>query len=175
MSGCWHPKIKEEFLTASQDNSLRIWLVDARGKKSQYVVKTKSKKTGLKTIPTSCTYSRDGLLVAATCQDGSIQMWDHRKTFVNVALQVPEAHQRGTDSSCIKFAYDNHHVATRGGDETLKLWDVRFFRSPLNVATGLYSRFDMTECYFSPDDKMIVTGEYLFKIFYKVHRSCGGI
>ena len=87
-SGCWHPKIKDEFLTASQDNSLRLWLVDYKGRKSKAVIKTKSKKSGLKTVPTACTFSRDGLLVAATCQDGSIQMWDHRKTFVNVALQV---------------------------------------------------------------------------------------
>lgn len=94
-SGCWHPKIKDEFLTASQDNSLRVWLVERKGRQSKYVIKTKSKKSGLKTIPTACTFSRDGLLVAATCQDGSIQMWDHRKTFVNVAMQVQDAHDKG--------------------------------------------------------------------------------
>ena len=87
-SGLWHPKIKDEYLTASQDNSLRIWMVEDNGKKSKFCIKTKSKKTGLKTIPTACTFSRDGLLVAAACQDGSIQMWDHRKTFVNVTLQL---------------------------------------------------------------------------------------
>ena len=77
-SGTWHPKIKDEYLTASTDNSLRIWLAEEKGRKSKAVIKTKSKKSGLKTVPTACNYSRDGLLVAATCQDGSIQMWDHR-------------------------------------------------------------------------------------------------
>ena len=67
---------------------MRVCFVEDKGKKSKYVIKTKSRRTGLKTIPTACTFSRDGLLVAAACQDGSIQMWDHRKTFVNVALQV---------------------------------------------------------------------------------------
>ena len=80
------------------------------------------------------------MLVAATCQDGSIQMWDHRKNFVNVALQIQEGHQKGSDTSCITFAYDNHHVATRGGDDTLKLWDIRYFRSPVRTVGDLFSR-----------------------------------
>lgn len=162
-SGCWHPKIREEFLTASQDTSMRIWVVPDKGRKCKHVIKCKSKRSGLKTVPTACTYSRDGLLVAAACQDGSIQMWDHRKTFVNVALQVLDGHQKGTDTSCITFAYDNRHVATRGGDDTLKLWDVRSFKSPVHTATGLFSRFDVTECCFSPDDRMVVTATSMDK------------
>lgn len=158
-SGCWHPKIKDEFLTASQDNSLRIWMVDKKGKTSKHVIKTKSKKSGLKTVPTACTISRDGLLVAAACQDGSIQMWDHRKTFVNVTMQVQNGHASGSDTSSIAFSYDNRCIATRGGDDTLKLWDIRAFKSPLHTCDNLYSRFDMTECCFSPDDRMIITGK----------------
>ena len=33
-------------------------------------------------------FSRDGLLVCGACMDGSIQLWDHRKSFVNVTMQV---------------------------------------------------------------------------------------
>ena len=73
-SGCWHPKIKDEFLTSSSDASMRIWLVDSNGRRSKDVIKCKSKQNGLKTIPTACGFSRDGLLVAAACQDGSIQV-----------------------------------------------------------------------------------------------------
>ncbi len=156
-SGCWHPKIREEFLTASTDGSLRLWLTDARGRNSRAVIKCKSLQ-GLKAVPTCCSYSRDGLLVAAGCQDGSLLMWDHRKSFVNVALQLRDAHQRGSDTSCLSFGYDNHHVATRGGDDTLKLWDVRKFKKPLQVAENLFSRFEMTDCCFSPDDRMVITG-----------------
>ena len=87
-SGNWHPKIKEEFLTCSQDCTIRLWLLPDNGRKSKTVIKCKNRKSGLKAIPTSCTYSRDGLLVCAVCNDGSIQMWDHRKNFVNVCLQV---------------------------------------------------------------------------------------
>ena len=100
----------------------RLWITDSNGRSSKACIKCKSAASGLKTIPTACTFSRDGLLVAAACQDGSIQMWDHRKTFINTALHLKDAHQKGTDTSCITFGYDNRHVATRnGGDETLKV------------------------------------------------------
>ena len=157
-SGSWHPKIKDEFLTASQDGSLRLWLTELNGRNSKACIKCKSASSGLKTIPTASSYSRDGLLVSAACQDGSIQMWDHRKSFVNTALHLKDAHQKATDISCISFGYDNRHIATRNiGDETLKLWDIRAFRKPINVVSDLYSRFDYTDCCFSPDDKMVLT------------------
>jgi len=58
----------------TSDSTLRIWLIDDEGRRSKDLIKCKSKQTGLQTIPTSCTFSRDGLLVAAACQDGSIQV-----------------------------------------------------------------------------------------------------
>jgi WD40 repeat protein len=64
----------------------------------------------------------------------------YRKTFVNVAIQLADAHEKGSDASCITFAYDNHHIATRGGDDTLKLWDIRYFKKPVKVASNLFSR-----------------------------------
>ena len=54
-------------------------------------------------------------------------------------------------------------MATRGGDDTLKLWDIRKFKSPVHVKSDLFSRFDVTECCFSPDDRMVVTGTSMGK------------
>ena len=45
----------------------------------------------------------------------------------------------------------------------MKLWDVRYFKKPVNSVSNLYSRFDVTECCFSPDDKMVVTGTSMGK------------
>ena len=102
-SGNWHPKIKEEFLTCSQDCTIRLWLLPDNGRKSKTVIKCKNRKSGLKAIPTNCTYSRDGLLVCAVCNDGSIQMWDHRKNFVNVCLQMENAHSFGSEITGISL------------------------------------------------------------------------
>ena len=57
----------------------------------------------------------------------------------------------------LQILTENIYLTLSGGDDTLKLWDVRSFRKPVNAATDLFSRFEMTECSFSPDDKMIVT------------------
>ncbi|GIY99911.1 WD repeat-containing protein 70 [Caerostris extrusa] len=159
--GCWHPRIKEEFLTCSNDGSLRIWLIDEQAKQ-KYVIKPRQ-QGGLRAIPISCRYSRDGQLVTAACQDGSIQMWDHRKHFVNTCLLARNAHDKGTDTSSIAFSYDNNYVASRGGDDTLKLWDIRKFSKPVNVFDSLFNRYSMTDCNFSPDDSYIFTGVSLRK------------
>ncbi|XP_074788400.1 WD repeat-containing protein 70 [Athene noctua] len=154
-SGCWHPKIKEEFLTCSNDGTVRTWDVNNE-KKHKSVFKPRSVQ-GKRVIPTTCTYSRDGKLIAAGCQDGSIQIWD-RNMSVHTKFHCRQAHTPGTDTSCLTFSYDGTVLASRGGDDTLKIWDIRQFKKPLNSAERLPSFFPMTDCCFSPDDKILVTG-----------------
>nr|CAG4636029.1 EOG090X0364 [Eubosmina coregoni]SVE69698.1 EOG090X0364 [Eubosmina coregoni] len=155
-AGCWHPRDKQEFLTCSQDGTCRIWNF-ADVKQHKGIMKCRS-QNGLRAAPTSCTYNRDGTLIASACNDGSVQMWDHRKMFVNTSVLIRNAHQPGTDTSSIVFSYDGRNVATRGGDSTLKLWDIRQPKSAVHSADNLYSRFTMTDCIFSPNDRLVVTG-----------------
>ncbi|XP_066473465.1 WD repeat-containing protein 70 isoform X2 [Tiliqua scincoides] len=154
-SGCWHPKIKEEFLTCSNDGTVRTWDV-TNDKKHKGVFKPRTAQ-GKRVIPTSCTYSRDGKLIAAGCQDGSIQIWD-RNMNVHTKFHCRLAHAPSTDTSCLTFSYDGTVLATRGGDDTLKTWDIRQFKTHLNSVASLPSFFPMTDCCFSPDDKLLVTG-----------------
>ncbi|KAG7499061.1 WD repeat-containing protein 70 [Solea senegalensis] len=154
-SGCWHPKIKEEFMTCSNDGTVRTW--DLRSEKKHKAVFKPRSLQGKKVIPTCCTYSRDGKLIAAGCQDGTIQIWD-RNLSVHTKFHCRQAHTPGSDTSCLTFSYDGMTLASRGGDDTLKTWDIRNFRKPVNVATGLTNCFAMTDCCFSPDDKLLVTG-----------------
>uniref|UniRef100_A0A8B9N988 WD repeat-containing protein 70 n=1 Tax=Accipiter nisus TaxID=211598 RepID=A0A8B9N988_9AVES len=85
-SGCWHPKIKEEFLTCSNDGTVRTWDVNNE-KKHKSVFKPRSVQ-GKRVIPTTCTYSRDGKLIAAGCQDGSIQIWDRNMSWVRIRVML---------------------------------------------------------------------------------------
>lgn len=155
-SGVWHPRDKEEFLTSCRDGTCRLWHTSRPGSQKN-VIKARA-QNGLKTNPITCAYNRDGLLVACACDDGSIQMWDHRKSFVNVAINIKKAHTRGSDTSGLTFAYDNKGFATRGGDDTLKLWDIRNTKTSVHTKEGLFSRFPMTNCVFSPNDQMVMTG-----------------
>ena len=68
-------------------------------------------------------------------------MWDHRKNFVNTALQLNDAHGFGEPITGVQFGYDNRMLATRSNDGTLKLWDIRNFKKAVNVAEDLYSRY----------------------------------
>lgn len=154
--GVWHPRDKEEFMTSGRDGTCRLWHT-SRPESQKNVIKARA-STGLKANPTTCAYSKDGLLVTCACDDGSVQMWDHRKSFVNVAINVKQAHTKGTETSGLTFAYDNKGFATRGGDDTLKLWDLRNTKQAVHVAEGLFNKFPMSSCVFSPNDQMVVTG-----------------
>ncbi|XP_072371673.1 WD repeat-containing protein 70 [Scyliorhinus torazame] len=154
-TGVWHPKIKEEFVTCSNDGTVRTWDMNNE-KKHKNVFKPRSVQ-GKRVIPTTCVYSRDGKLIAAACQDGSIQIWD-RTMNVHTKFHNRQAHVPGSDTSCLSFSYDGNTLASRGGDDTIKTWDMRNFRKPLNAASGLPNIFPMTDCCFSPDDKLLITG-----------------
>ncbi|CAH2264831.1 gastrulation defective protein 1 homolog [Pararge aegeria] len=158
-SGCWHPHIREEFMTCSQDGTLRLWLTESP-KQHKHVIKPRQ-QGGLKTNPTACAFSRDGNTVACGCFDGSIQMWDHRKNYVNTTAVLRDAHQKQSEISCISFSYLGSSLVSRGNDDTLKIWDLRNFRKPLHAFGNLFSRYEQTDCGFSPDDSIVFTGESL--------------
>jgi len=77
------------------------------------------------------------------CEDGSIQMWDTRKAFVSVALMGRQCHQAMSDITSVVCSYDSKILASRGGDDTLKTWDMRNLKKSLAVADGLFNRFPM--------------------------------
>ncbi|XP_075226341.1 gastrulation defective protein 1 homolog [Lycorma delicatula] len=157
--GCWHPRQRDEFLTSSEDSTCRLWDVKQPfGQKN--VIKCRA-QNGLKTTPTACAYNRDGSLVVCACVDGSIQMWDHRKMFVNTSHLLRNAHQSGSEVSSINFSYLGSTFVTRGCDDTLKLWDLRAFKKPVQVINDLFSRYSQTDCMFSPDDSLVITGQSL--------------
>ncbi|RVE46659.1 hypothetical protein evm_008671 [Chilo suppressalis] len=155
-SGCWHPHIREEFMTCAQDGTMRLWLTD-NPKQHKAVIKPRQ-HGGLKTNPTACAFSRDGNTVACGCFDGSIQMWDHRKNYVNTSAILRDAHQKQTEICSIAYSYLGSYLASRGNDDTLKLWDLRSFKKPVHVFSNLFSRYEQTDCSFSPDDTMVFTG-----------------
>uniref|UniRef100_H2YPA6 WD repeat-containing protein 70 n=1 Tax=Ciona savignyi TaxID=51511 RepID=H2YPA6_CIOSA len=154
--GCWNPKVKDEFMTCSNDGTVRTWVMRDQGKKCQTIRKCKD-KSGRRCQPTCCSYSRDGKLLATACNDGSILLWAS-KMKVHTSHVVRGAHTNGSDTSCINFAHDNVTFCTRGGDESVKLWDLRKFKHPVATASDLDNFFPVTDCIFSPNEKLLVTG-----------------
>ncbi|CAK8681377.1 WD repeat-containing protein 70-like [Clavelina lepadiformis] len=154
--GCWHPKVKGEFMTSSNDGTVRTWDVRSEGKKCKTVRKCKD-KSGRRTQPTACCYSRDAKYLACACNDGSLMLWAE-KMKVHTSLMVRGAHTQGSHTSSITFSQDGTQLCTRGGDDTVKLWDVRKFKHPVATASDLTNFFPVTDCVFSPNEKLLMTG-----------------
>ncbi|KAG5445589.1 WD repeat-containing protein 70 [Clonorchis sinensis] len=161
--GCWHPLDSSRFLTCSQDATLRIWNIEdaetlmneTRIPTHKSVIKPRTSQ-GRKVIPTTCTFSKDGQVIVAGCQDGSLQMWDTRKLFVNTSQLVREAHPPNTTITCVACSWDGKHLVSRAVDDTVKLWDGRALsKGPVHIVRDLPALFDQSDVVFSPNDHVI--------------------
>jgi WD40 repeat protein len=150
-------------MTCSDDGTVRLWSLIRR---TEHVscIKTKT-ESGKKTSTTTCTYNtyhthvaQNEYLITAGCDDGSIQIWDRRRPFVNVTFMSRHAHEPENSITSLRWSYDGRHLASRSTDHTLKLWDIRKFKQPLSEFNNLHNRFSMTDVTFSPDDRFLITG-----------------
>ncbi|XP_030767738.1 gastrulation defective protein 1 homolog [Sitophilus oryzae] len=161
LAGMFNPTVKEEFLTTSSDGTVRTWDFYDGGKNHKQIIKCRA-QNGLKASPTAVTYNREGKVIACGCADGSIQLWDFRKSSVAPASQVRKAHQP-VEITCISYSHVGDNLLTRSLDETLKLWDVRNLKKSVHEVGDLFARYDTTDAIFSPNDKLAVTAMSLKK------------
>lgn len=161
LAGIWNPIVKEEFITTSADGTVRTWDFYESGRNHKQLIKCRA-QNGLKVSPTAVNYNREGKVIACGCGDGSIQLWDFRKSSVAPASQIRKAHQP-TEITSIRFSHVGDNLLTRSSDETMKLWDVRNFKKAINEVSGLFTRYDTTDAIFSPNDKLVATGVSLNK------------
>ncbi|VDD79578.1 unnamed protein product [Mesocestoides corti] len=161
--GTWHPIDGRKFLTWSQDTTLRVWeidtaeqiLDDTRIPCHSAILKPRNGQ-GRKTTPTAGAYSKDGFLVAAGCQDGSLQVWDTRRPLVNTSHLYRNAHPTGTDTTSLCFSWDSRMIASRAMDDTVRLWDLRMMaKGAAHTVRDLPVLFEQTEVCFSPNDTMV--------------------
>lgn len=178
--GQWHPTDKGSVATSSADGTIRVWNVVNMSQDT--VIKPLSKTPGR--IPvTSLRYSCDGTLVAGGLENGTIHLWDIRgrvgrkastgmvaaSKFQSLAKQnwsfltragrvIHRTHEEGSDITCIRMSRNGFSLLSRGSDKTLKLWDLRKFQSPLATVADLETGFGNTQCCFSPDEQLVLTG-----------------
>ncbi|KAF9905261.1 hypothetical protein EC991_001860 [Linnemannia zychae] len=156
-SGAWHPYTKDRFITSSTDGTIRLWDVE-NTRKQVDVIAYKTKERGGRTPVTAVAYSSDGRMIAGAGGDGTISLYPSSGPFLKTIHTIENAHVKGTETSSIIFSRDSQRMVTRGGDDTVKLWDTRNFKHPLSVAEDVASLNSEANVIFSPDERLILTG-----------------
>ena len=164
-TGTWHPTNRDFCVTAGTDSTLRIWDVNMPLKQRDVIVhKSRAAGSAGRTRMTSVTWGcpiqgGKNLLVAAAL-DGSLVMWDGDGPFARPAAEIREAHKRDTWTGGIDVSSDGRTVVTRGGDDTIKLWDTRKFKSAISTVehTSTSDVYPNSTIRFSPNSSSIITG-----------------
>ncbi|KAK3713929.1 hypothetical protein LTR37_008179 [Vermiconidia calcicola] len=164
-TGAWHPTDRNICVTAGTDSTLRIWDVNnPRIQKEVIVHKSRAAGSAGRTRMTavawgSSTQGGNNVLVAAAL-DGSLVMWSGEGPHARPAAEVRGAHTANTWTSGLDISADGRLVVTRGGDDTIKLWDIRKFKQPVNIVSyaSTSAQYPSTNIKFSPNSANILTG-----------------
>jgi len=163
-TGTWHPTDRNLCVTAGTDSTLRIWDVNnPRSQKEVIVHKSKAAGSAGRSRMTAVGWGSptqgQNLLVSAAL-DGSLIMWSGNGPYARPAAEVREAHTANTWTSSLDISADGRLVVTRGGDDTIKLWDTRKFKQPVNTVThtSTSAQYSTSSICFSPNSTSVITG-----------------
>lgn len=164
-SGTWHPTNKNLCVTAGTDSTLRIW--DINNKRSQKeVVVFKSKAAGaagrtkMTAVAWGASASGGGNVLVGAALDGTLVMYGGNGPFTRPSGEIREAHKPQTWTGGLDISSDGRMVVTRGGDDTIKLWDTRKFTKPLLSVShqSTSDHYSTSNIRYAPNSTNIITG-----------------
>jgi WD40 repeat protein len=164
-SAAWHPTNRARFATAGTDSTVRIWDVAKRFKQEEVIVH-KSRAAGsagmtrMTAVVWGAAPSGGSSMLVAAALDGSLVMWGGEGPFHRPSAEIRDAHVKDTWTSGLDMSADGRLVITRGGDDTIKLWDTRKFKTPLNTTRhpSTSSQYPTSNIQFAPNSGSIITG-----------------
>ncbi|KAL8648383.1 MAG: hypothetical protein Q9210_005019 [Variospora velana] len=164
-TGTWHPTDRDLCVTAGTDSTLRIWDCSVRMMQKDVIVhKSRAAGSAGRTRMTAVAWGaspqgNSSNLVAAAL-DGSLVMWGGNGPYTRPSAEIRDAHQRDTWTGGLDISSDGRTVVTRGGDDTIKLWDTRKFKTPISTVThtSTSSQYPSTDIKYSPTSSSVITG-----------------
>lgn len=163
--GAWSPTDYNICVTGGTDSTLRIWDVNM-GRVQKEVIVHKSRAAGsagrtrMTAVAWGAPVQGGNNVLVASALDGSLVMWGGNGPFTRPSGEIRDAHQKGTWTSGLDISPDGRLVVTKGGDDTIKLWDTRKFKQPITTVShssgsGMYQTSNIS---FSPTGTNIITG-----------------
>lgn len=164
-TAAWCPTDENLCATAGTDSTVRIWDANVgRSQKEVIVHKSRAAGSAGRTKMTAVAWGSpkqggSNVLVGAAL-DGSLAMWSGDGPFTRPSAEVRDAHTRDTWTSGLDISSDGRLVVSRGGDDTIKLWDTRKFKTPITTVThpSTSSRYPSSNIQFSPSSANVITG-----------------
>ncbi|KAI9850930.1 MAG: hypothetical protein M1838_004816 [Thelocarpon superellum] len=164
-TGAWHPTDRALCVTAGTDSTLRIWDVNhPRAQKSVIVHMSRSAGSGGRTRMTAVAWGSpvqggNTLLVGAAL-DGSLALWSGNGPYTRPAAEIRDAHTKESWTGGIDLSPDGRLVITRGGDDTIKLWDTRKFKTAVTTVAhpSTSGQYPGSNICFSPSGANVMTG-----------------
>ncbi|KAK5944823.1 hypothetical protein PMZ80_002024 [Knufia obscura] len=164
-SGTWHPTNWEQFVTAGTDSTLRIWDINLRTKQKDIIVH-KSKQAGaagrsrMTTVAWGLEPEGNKSMLVSTALDGSLLMWPGEGPYHRPIAEVRDAHKPDTWTSGIDISSDGRLIVTRGGDDMIKIWDIRKLKTPINRTShpSTAQQYPTSNIIFAPNSTAILTG-----------------
>ncbi|KAJ1658695.1 hypothetical protein IWQ61_002103 [Dispira simplex] len=153
----WHPTNKTRFYTASLDGTVRFWDTE-RTRKHQQIILVRPKGRPTRNPVHAALYTSDASSLVCATGDGSLSVWSTKGNPSRPLNCVDQAHMTGSEVTSLALSIDQHTLASRATDDTVKLWDLRQFKKPLAARSGLTLHHPETRVIFSPNDRYIVTG-----------------
>jgi WD repeat-containing protein 70 len=164
-AGTWHPTNWDLFVTAGTDSTLRIWDVNSRTRQKAVIVH-KSRQAGSagRSRMTAVAWGNEvqggNSHLVACALDGSLMLWSGEGPYNRPSAEIKGAHANGTWTSGVDISPDGRLVVTRGGDDTIKLWDTRKFKGPVNSVahSSTSAQYANSNIQFSPAGGAVITG-----------------
>jgi WD40 repeat protein len=163
--GAWSPSDLNLCATAGSDSTIRIWDANV-GRSQREVIVHKSRAAGSagRTKMTAIAWGTpkqggSDILVGAAL-DGSLAMWSGNGPYTRPSAEIRDAHVKDTWTSGLDVSSDGRLVISRGGDDTIKLWDTRKFKTPVTTIEHKSTsfRYPTSNIKFSPSSANVLVG-----------------